>query len=141
MLAACRGLGIGFVPYSPLGRGFLTGQIKSFEDLPADDYRRTAPRFQGENFQRNLDLVERVGEIAREKNCTPAQLALAWVLVQGENVVPIPGTKRREYLRENLGALEVTLNVGDLERIDEVVPAGAASGSRYPEAMMKLLGK
>jgi aryl-alcohol dehydrogenase-like predicted oxidoreductase len=141
VLAVCRELGIGFVPYSPLGRGFLTGQIKTFEDLPADDYRRTAPRFQGENFQRNLDLVERVREIAREKNCTPAQLALAWVLAQGENVVPIPGTKRRKYLRENLGALDVTLTIGDLERIDEIVPAGAAAGSRYPEAMMKLLGK
>jgi aryl-alcohol dehydrogenase-like predicted oxidoreductase len=141
VLAACRELGIGFVPYSPLGRGFLTGQIKSFEDLPADDYRRTAPRFQEENFQRNLDLVERVGEIAREKDCTPAQLALAWVLAQGENVVPIPGTKRRKYLRENLDALDVTLNIGDLERIDEVIPAGAVAGSRYPEAMMKLLGK
>src|SRR2546423_10794551 len=141
VLAVCRELGIGFVPYSPLGRGFLTGQIKTFEDLPADDYRRTAPRFQGENFQRNLDLVERVQEIAREKNCTPAQLALAWVLAQGENVVPIPGTKRRKYLRENLGALDVTLTIGDLERIDEIVPAGAAAGSRYPEAMMKLLAK
>jgi aryl-alcohol dehydrogenase-like predicted oxidoreductase len=140
-LAVCRELGIGFVPYSPLGRGFLTGQIKTFEDLPADDYRRTAPRFQGENFQRNLDLVDRVSEIAREKNCTPAQLALAWVLAQGENVVPIPGTKRRKYLRENLGALDVALTIGDLERIDEIVPAGAAAGSRYPEAMMKLLGK
>ncbi len=141
VLGVCRELGIGFVPYSPLGRGFLTGQIKSFEDLPADDYRRTVPRFQGENFQRNLDLVECVSEIAREKNCTPAQLALAWVLAQGENIVPIPGTKRRKYLRENLGALEVTLSIGDLERIDEIVPAGAAAGSRYPEAMMKLLGK
>jgi aryl-alcohol dehydrogenase-like predicted oxidoreductase len=141
VLRVCRELGIGFVPYSPLGRGFLTGQIKSFEDLAADDYRRTAPRFQGENFQRNLDLVERVSEIAREKNCTPAQLALAWVLAQGENIVPIPGTKRRKYLRENLGALAVTLTIGDLERIDEAMPAGVAAGSRYPEAMMKLLGK
>lgn len=141
VLKVCRELGIGFVPYSPLGRGFLTGQIKSFEDLAADDYRRTAPRFQGENFQHNLDLVERVSEIAREKNCTPAQLALAWVLAQGENIVPIPGTKRRKYLRENLGALDVTLTIGDLERIDEVMPAGVAAGSRYPEAMMKLLGK
>jgi aryl-alcohol dehydrogenase-like predicted oxidoreductase len=141
VLVICRKLGIGFVPYSPLGRGFLTGQIKNFEDLPADDYRRTAPRFQGENFQRNLDLVERVSEIAREKRCTPAQLALAWVLAQGEDIVPIPGTKRRKYLHENLGALDVTLTIGDLERIDDVFPAGAATGSRYPEAMMKLLGK
>jgi aryl-alcohol dehydrogenase-like predicted oxidoreductase len=141
VLGVCRELGIGFVPYSPLGRGFLTGQIKSFEDLPADDYRRTAPRFQGENFQRNLDLVEQVSEIAREKDCTPAQLALAWVLAQGENIVPIPGTKRRKYLRENLGTLDVNITIGDLERIDEAFPVGAASGSRYPEAMMKLLGK
>jgi aryl-alcohol dehydrogenase-like predicted oxidoreductase len=141
VIAVCRELGIGFVPYSPLGRGFLTGQIKRFEDLPEDDYRRTAPRFQGENFQRNLELVERVSEMAREKNCTPAQLALAWVLAQGEDIVPIPGTKRRKYLRENIGALDVTLTIGDLERIDDVLPAGAAAGSRYPEAMMKLLGK
>jgi aryl-alcohol dehydrogenase-like predicted oxidoreductase len=141
VLSVCRELGIGFVPYSPLGRGFLTGQIKRFEDLAADDYRRTAPRFQGENFQSNLDLVERVNEIAQEKKCTPAQLALAWVLAQGENVVPIPGTKRRKYLRENLGALDVTLTIGDLERIDELVPKDAAAGYRYPEAMMKLLGK
>jgi aryl-alcohol dehydrogenase-like predicted oxidoreductase len=141
VLAVCRELGIGFVPYSPLGRGFLTGQIKSFDDLPPDDYRRTAPRFQGENFQRNLDLVERVSQIAAEKHCTPAQLALAWVLAQGENIVPIPGTKRRKYLRENLGALDVTLTIGDLERIDDLMPPDAAAGSRYPEAMMKLLGK
>ncbi len=141
VLNVCRELGIGFVPYSPLGRGFLTGQIKSFEDLPADDYRRTAPRFQGENFQQNLDLVERVSEIAREKRCTPAQLALAWVMAQGENMVPIPGTKRRKYLRENIGALDVTLSIGELERIDEIVPKDSAAGSRYPEAMMKLLGK
>jgi aryl-alcohol dehydrogenase-like predicted oxidoreductase len=141
VLGTCRELGIGFVPYSPLGRGFLTGQIKRFEDLPADDYRRTAPRFQGENFQHNLDLVARVTEIAHKKNCTPAQLALAWVLAQGEDIVPIPGTKRRKYLRENLGALEVNLTIDDLESIDDVVPAGAAAGSRYPEAMMKLLGK
>ncbi len=141
VLPACRELGIGFVPYSPLGRGFLTGQIKRFEDLPADDYRRTAPRFQGENFQQNLELVARVTEMAREKNCTPAQLALAWVLAHGENIVPIPGTKRRKYLRENLGTLDVTLTIGDLERIDEIMPRNAAAGSRYPEAMMKLLGK
>jgi aryl-alcohol dehydrogenase-like predicted oxidoreductase len=141
VLGVCRELGVGFVPYSPLGRGFLTGQIKKFEDLAADDYRRTAPRFQGENFQRNLDLVSQVSEIAREKRCTPAQLALAWVLAQGEDVVPIPGTKRRKYLRENVDALDVMLNADDLERIDEVAPKDAAAGSRYPEAMMKLLGK
>lgn len=141
VLAVCRELGIGFVPYSPLGRGFLTGQIKTVENLSTDDYRRTAPRFQGENFQRNLDLVQRVTEIAQEKRCTPAQLALAWVLAQGENVVPIPGTKRRKYLRENIGALDVALSIGELERIDELVPKDAAAGSRYPEAMMKLLGR
>jgi aryl-alcohol dehydrogenase-like predicted oxidoreductase len=141
VLGVCRELGIGFVPYSPLGRGFLTGQIKRFEDLAADDYRRTAPRFQGENFQRNLDLVSQVSEIAEEKRCTPAQLALAWVLAQGEHIVPIPGTKRRKYLRENVDALDVILNADDLERIDEVAPKDVAAGSRYPEAMMKLLGK
>ncbi len=141
VLRACRELGIGFVPYSPLGRGFLTGQIKRFEDLPENDYRRTTPRFQGENFQRNLDLVARVSEIARAKNCTPGQLALAWVLAQGQDIVPIPGTKRRKYLEENIGALEVALTQDDLELIDEVAPKDAAAGSRYPEAMMKLLNR
>jgi aryl-alcohol dehydrogenase-like predicted oxidoreductase len=139
VLDVCRELGIGFVPYSPLGRGFLTGQIKKPEDLPADDYRRSTPRFQGENFQRNLDLVTRVSEIAKEKHCTPAQLALAWVLAQGNNVVPIPGTKRRKYLQENIGALDVDLTSDDLERIEKVAPKDAFAGSRYPEAMMKLL--
>jgi aryl-alcohol dehydrogenase-like predicted oxidoreductase len=141
IFAVCRELGIGFVPYSPLGRGFLTGKIKRFEDLPSDDYRRTAPRFQGENFQRNLDLVRRVTDIARDKGCTAGQLALAWVLAQGQDIVPIPGTKRRKYLEENIGALEVMLTVEDLERIDEVAPKDVAAGSRYPEAMMKLLNK
>src|SRR5947207_1028972 len=141
VLGVCRELGIGFVPYSPLGRGFLTGRIKRFEDLPEDDYRRTSPRFQGENFQRNLDLIERVNEITREKKCTAAQLALAWVLVQGNDVVPIPGTKRRKYLQENIGALDVDLTSEDLERIDEVAPKDAFAGSRYPEAMMKLLNR
>lgn len=141
VLGVCRELGIGFVPYSPLGRGFLTGQIQRFEDLAPDDYRRTAPRFQGENFKRNLDLVRRVSDIARDKGCTPAQLALAWVLAKGEHIVPIPGTKRRKYLQENVGALEVMLTADDLEQIDEVSPKDAAAGSRYPEAMMKLLGK
>jgi aryl-alcohol dehydrogenase-like predicted oxidoreductase len=141
ILPTCRELGIGFVPYSPLGRGFLTGQIKRFEDLPEGDYRRTAPRFQGGNFQRNLDLVQRVAEIAREKHCTPAQLALAWVLAQGEHIVPIPGTKRRKYLQENVGALDVSLTSDDLARINELSPKGAAAGSRYPEAMMKLVGR
>jgi aryl-alcohol dehydrogenase-like predicted oxidoreductase len=141
VLDACRELGIGFVPYSPLGRGFLTGQIKRFEDLEPDDYRRHSPRFQGENFQKNLDLVERIGEIARSKGCTPAQLALAWVLAQGDDLVPIPGTKRRKYLEENVGALDVTLTAEDLRRIDEVAPKGAAAGLRYPEAMMASVGR
>jgi aryl-alcohol dehydrogenase-like predicted oxidoreductase len=135
-LAACRELGVGFVPYSPLGRGFLTGQIKAFEDLEPDDYRRHSPRFQSDNFQKNLDLVQRIEEIAKSKSCTPAQLALAWVLAQGDDVVPIPGTKRRKYLEENVGALDVTLTVDDLRQIDEVAPKGAAAGLRYPEAMM-----
>jgi aryl-alcohol dehydrogenase-like predicted oxidoreductase len=124
------------VPYSPLGRGFLTGEIRRFEDLAADDYRRFAPRFQGDNFQKNLDLVAQVQAIAKEKGCTAAQLALAWVLAQGRDVVPIPGTKRRKYLEDNLGALDVRLSAADLRRIDEVAPAGAAAGLRYPEFMM-----
>ena len=136
VLATCRELGIGFVPYSPLGRGFLTGEIRRFEDLAADDYRRFSPRFQGDNFQKNLDLVARVQAIATEKRCTAAQLALAWVLAQGKDVVPIPGTKRRKYLEDNLGALDVRLSADDLRRIDEVAPAGAAAGLRYPEFMM-----
>jgi aryl-alcohol dehydrogenase-like predicted oxidoreductase len=129
------------VPYSPLGRGFLTGRIRKPEDLPEDDYRRTTPRFQGENFQRNLDLVERVTEIAREKKCTPAQLALAWVLAQGGDIVPIPGTKRRKYLQENIGALDVDLTSKDLARIDELAPKDAFAGSRYPKEMMELLNR
>jgi aryl-alcohol dehydrogenase-like predicted oxidoreductase len=141
ILPTCRELGIGFVPYSPLGRGFLTGKIQKPEDLPEDDYRRSTPRFQGENFQRNLDIVKRVEEIAREKRCTPAQLALAWVLTQGNDIVPIPGTKRRKYLQENIGALDVDLMRDDLDRIDEVAPKDAFAGSRYPEAMMKLLNR
>jgi aryl-alcohol dehydrogenase-like predicted oxidoreductase len=141
ILPTCRELGIGFVPYSPLGRGFLTGKIQKPEDIPEDDYRRTTPRFQGENFQRNLEVVKRVEEIAREKRCSPAQLALAWVLAQGNDIVPIPGTKRRKYLQENVGALDVDLSSEDLARIDEVAPKNAFAGSRYPEAMMKLLSK
>jgi aryl-alcohol dehydrogenase-like predicted oxidoreductase len=136
ILATCRELGIGFVAYSPLGRGFLTGQLKTFEDLAPDDYRRHSPRFQGENFQKNLDLVRRIEEIAASKGCTPAQLALAWVLAQGEDVVPIPGTKRRKYLEDNVGAVDVKLTPEDLKRIDEVAPKGAAAGTRYPEAAM-----
>jgi aryl-alcohol dehydrogenase-like predicted oxidoreductase len=139
ILAACRELGIGFVAYSPLGRGFLTGQFRKLEDLPADDYRRNSPRFQGENFQKNLDLVRRVEDVAREKACTASQLALAWVLAQGEDIVPIPGTKRRKYLEENIGALAVKLTKEDLRRIDEVFPPAAASGGRYPEYMMALV--
>jgi aryl-alcohol dehydrogenase-like predicted oxidoreductase len=141
ILPLCRELGIGFVPYSPLGRGFLTGKIQKLEDLADDDYRKTTPRFQGDNFERNLDLVKRVEEIAQAKRCTPAQLALAWVLAQGNNIIPIPGTKRRKYLQENIGALDVDLASEDLQRIDEAAPKDSFAGSRYPEAMMKLLGK
>jgi len=141
VLAVCRELGIGFVPYSPLGRGFLTGQIKKREHLPEHDYRHSSPRFQGENFQRNLDLVKRVEEIAREKKCTPAQLALAWVLAQGEDIVPIPGTKRRRYLQENIGALGVDLTSADLTRIDEVVPQTAVAGKRYPDWAMEMVNR
>lgn len=125
-------LGIGFVPYSPLGRGFLTGQLRSEEDFAEDDFRRHSPRFQGENFTRNLELVDRVTELAREKGCTPAQLALAWLLAQGEHIVPIPGTKKRERLQENLGAVDVELSASDLARLDELAPAGVAAGARYP---------
>jgi aryl-alcohol dehydrogenase-like predicted oxidoreductase len=139
VLPVVRELGIGFVAYSPLGRGFLTGQIKSFDDLDADDYRRESPRFQGENFDKNLQLVQRIGEIAREKGMAPAQLALAWVMAQGEDIVPIPGTKRRKYLEENVAATSVELTAEDLSRIDELMPQGAASGGRYPEEMMKLV--
>ena len=141
ILPTCRELGISFVPYSPLGRGFLTGKIQKPEDLPEDDYRRTTPRFQGDNFQHNLEIVKRVEEIAQEKHCTPAQLALAWVLAQGQDIVPIPGTKRRKYLQENVSAIDVHLNSKDLERIEEVAPKEAFAGSRYPEAMMKLLNR
>ncbi|TWD91569.1 aryl-alcohol dehydrogenase-like predicted oxidoreductase [Neobacillus bataviensis] len=137
ILPVCRELGIGFVPYSPLGRGFLTGQIQKFDDLAEDDYRRYSPRFQGENFQRNLDLVNKIKEIANEKNCKPSQLALAWLLAQGEDIVPIPGTKRIHYLDENIGALSIDLTESDLARINEVAPRGAAAGERYPEAGMK----
>jgi aryl-alcohol dehydrogenase-like predicted oxidoreductase len=139
ILSTCRELGIGFVPYSPLGRGILTGQVKS-ADFGPKDFRRISPRFQGENFQKNLQLVERIEQIAAEKRCTPAQLALAWVLAQGEDIVPIPGTKRRTYLDQNLGALDISLSPADLRRIDEVAPRGAAVGARYPEEYMNRLG-
>ena len=133
LLATVRELGIGFVPYSPLGRGFLTGQFQKPEDLPEDDFRRHNPRFQGENFTRNLELVGRVKEMATAKDCTPAQLALAWLLHQGDDVVPIPGTKRRARLEDNLGALEVSLSAQDLARLDELAPVGVAAGQRYPD--------
>ena len=141
VLATCRDLGVGFLAYSPLGRGFLTGQIKRFEDLAHDDYRRHSPRFQGENFQKNLQLVRRIEEIAAAKGCKPSQLALAWVMAQGDFIVPIPGTKRRTYLEENLGALSVHLSKQDLARIDDVAPHGAAVGLRYPEAMMQSVNR
>jgi aryl-alcohol dehydrogenase-like predicted oxidoreductase len=141
ILGTCRELGIGFVAYSPLGRGFLTGRFKKFEDFPADDYRRNSPRFQGDNFGKNLDLVRRVEEIAREKSSKPSQLALAWVLAQGEDIVPIPGTKHRKYLEENAAAAELTLSAEDLRRLEEVFPQGAAAGLRYPEHMMKMVGR
>lgn len=133
VLPTCRELGIGFVAYSPLGRGFLSGQFRSPEDLPADDFRRHNPRFQGENFQKNLRLVEAVQDMAREKGCTPSQLALAWLLAQGNDIVPIPGTKRVKYLEENLGALNVHLNADDLAQLEAVFPLGAAAGERYPD--------
>ncbi|HET9839506.1 MAG TPA: aldo/keto reductase [Candidatus Angelobacter sp.] len=141
ILATVRELGIGFVPYSPLGRGFITGQFKKFEDLPADDFRRFMPRFQGENFQKNLDLVARIEEIAREKKVTAAQLALAWVLAQGKDLVPIPGTKRRKYLEQNLEAINIKLTPDDLARIDEVAPKGIAAGDRYAAPAMAALDR
>ncbi len=139
ILTTCRELGIGFVAYSPLGRGFLTGQFKTFDDLAEDDYRRFSPRFQGDNFQKNLDLVKEVEEMAHEKKCKPSQLALAWVLAQGEDIVPIPGTKRRTYLEENAAAVDVKLTSEDLRRLREVFPAGAAAGLRYPEHLMNMV--
>ena len=139
LLVALRALDIGFVAYSPLGRGFLTGQIKSIDDLADDDFRKHHPRFQGDNFQKNLDLVARVEEIAAEHNCTPAQLALAWVMAQGDDIVPIPGTRHPERLEENLGALDVVLSENDLRRIDAAAPKGATAGDRYPEGGMRTI--
>ncbi|HVK68767.1 MAG TPA: aldo/keto reductase [Polyangium sp.] len=139
ILSVCRELGIGFLAYSPLGRGFLTGQIKRFEDLAPDDFRRSSPRFQGENFQKNLDLVAKVEAIAAEKGVTASQLTLAWVLAQGDFIVPIPGTKRRSYLEENIAAEALTLSSDDLARLDAVMPRGAAAGARYAEVSMRLL--
>jgi aryl-alcohol dehydrogenase-like predicted oxidoreductase len=141
ILKTCRELGIGFVAYSPLGRGFLTGSIKAPEALHETDFRRRSPRFQEENIKKNLAIVKRVEDIARSKHCTPAQLALAWVLARGKDIVPIPGTKRRKYLEENLGALNVNLTPEDLIALDEAAPIGAASGLRYPEAAMHSVNK
>jgi aryl-alcohol dehydrogenase-like predicted oxidoreductase len=141
ILPTCRELGIGFVAYSPLGRGFLTGQFRRFEDLPAGDFRRNTPRWQGENFQKNLDVLHKVEELAQTHHCTSSQLALAWVLAQGDDIVPIPGTKRRKYLEENAAADDIKLTKEELAHIDEVFPLGTAVGSRYPEHMMSLLNR
>ncbi|HJW54695.1 MAG TPA: aldo/keto reductase [Burkholderiaceae bacterium] len=141
LLPTVRELGIGFVPYSPLGRGFLTGQIKSIDDLEPDDYRRQSPRFQNENFQKNLGLVREIELIAKDKGCTPSQLALAWVLAQGKDIVPIPGTKRRKYLELNVAALDIRLTSEDLTRIDRVIPPGAAAGTRYAAPQMSALNR
>jgi aryl-alcohol dehydrogenase-like predicted oxidoreductase len=141
VLAACRELGIGFVAYSPLGRGFLTGQFRTFEDLAPDDYRRNSPRFQGENFTKNLNLVREVEKLAIEKGCKPSQLALAWVMAQGKDIVPIPGTKRRKYLEENAAAADIALSQEDLARLDEAFPKDAAAGQRYPEHVMALVDR
>ena len=136
ILGVCRELGIGFVPYSPLGRGFLTGKIRRFEDLAPDDHRRGFPRFQGENFARNLRVVDQINEIAKEKRCQPSQLALAWLMAQGKDIVPIPGTKRRTYLEENLAAMDIRLTPEELKRINATAPLGVASGKRYSDAPM-----
>ncbi len=141
ILPLCRSLGIGFVAYSPLGRGFLTGRFQRIEDLPDDDYRRHSPRFQGDNFQKNLALVRQITTLATAKGCSASQLALAWVMAQGADVVPIPGTKRRKYLEENLGAIDVTLTETELASIAAVSPKGVAAGTRYPEAVMRILGR
>ena len=137
ILPTVRELGIGFVPYSPLGRGFLTGRFRTIDDLPADDYRRHSPRFQGANFEKNLDVVKLVERLAAEKGCTPSQLALAWLLHRGDDIVPIPGTKRVKYLEENAGARDVKLTSEDMRRIDQIAPVGVAAGTRYPEQGMK----
>jgi aryl-alcohol dehydrogenase-like predicted oxidoreductase len=139
VLAACRRLGVAFVPYSPLGRGFLTGAITKPEDLAADDYRRHSPRFQGDNFAKNLELAKAVQALAARRGCSAGQLALAWVLAQGDDIVPIPGTKRRNYLEENVGAVDLVLSAAELDELASVFPAGAAAGLRYPENMMKVL--
>ena len=141
ILDVCRELGIGFVAYSPLGRGFLTGQIKSLDDLAPDDYRRNSPRFKGDNFEKNLELVKRIEAMAAEKGCTPAQLTLAWLLAQGEDIVPIQGTKRRKYLEENVAALDVVIAPKDRKRLDEIAPKGVAAGMRYPESAMAAVNR
>jgi aryl-alcohol dehydrogenase-like predicted oxidoreductase len=141
VLPTCRELGIGFVPFSPLGRGFLTGRFTKFEDFDQNDFRRNSPRFQGENFQKNLNLVHKVEEIAGKKGCTPSQLALAWVLAQGEDIVPIPGTKQRRFLEENVGALNAELTPKELREIGEAFPYGSAAGPRYAEHMMSLVNR
>jgi aryl-alcohol dehydrogenase-like predicted oxidoreductase len=139
ILSACRRLGVGFVPYSPLGRGFLTGEIKNPDDFAADDYRRMSPRFQGENFARNLKLVDKIKAMAAARGVTASQLALAWVLAQGEDIVPIPGTKRIKYLQENAAAVDITLSPAELNEIAAIFPADAVAGDRYPQAMMASL--
>jgi aryl-alcohol dehydrogenase-like predicted oxidoreductase len=139
LLKTCSELGVAFVAYSPLGRGFLTGQIKKFEDFEANDFRRFSPRFQGENFQKNLDIVKKLETLAAKKGCTTSQLALAWVMEQGDHIFPIPGTKRIKYLEENVGALNVNFTKEELAEIDSIAPKGAAAGTRYPEASMKVL--
>jgi aryl-alcohol dehydrogenase-like predicted oxidoreductase len=141
ILRTCRELGIGFVPYSPLGRGFLTGRWQRPEDLPADDWRRNNPRFQGDNFRRNLEIVERVRGLAERRGHTPAQMALAWLLAQGEDIVPIPGSKRRNRLEENAAAVDIRLTPEELEEIDALIPAGMASGTRYPEGGMRTINR
>jgi aryl-alcohol dehydrogenase-like predicted oxidoreductase len=141
VLQTCRELGVAFVAYSPLGRGFLTGQIRTFEDFEPGDYRRFSPRFQGENFDKNLQLVKKIEALAKAKGCTTAQLALAWVLAQGDDIFPIPGTKHKKYLEENVGAVSVTLTPQELQEIDAIAPKGAAAGPRYPEAMMDSVGR
>lgn len=141
IIPTCRELGIGFVPYSPLGRGFLTGRFADSDSLEADDRRRSFPRFQDENLQHNMALVDRVKEMAQDKGCTPAQLALAWLLARGEDIVPIPGTKRRKYLEDNLGALEVQLSPQEMARIEKTIPSGAAAGTRYPEAGLQAVNR
>ncbi len=141
IIPTCRELGVGFVPYSPLGRGFLTGEIKSFDDLAPDDFRRMSPRFQGENFEKNLVLVDKIKQLAVEKGCTASQLALAWVMAQGDDIFPIPGTKRVKYLEENIGAADIQLSSDELAEINTIAPKNVAAGTRYPAASMQFVNK